>query len=123
MHNFEVTMTHSVDTVFEWKSKGNHQANKCRIRIYWLTWETAIIIATDLQQNSSRQIASATQEIVRFATNFYNLAPNKTMLVEHYPVDNPAHEDTYLQVLLIKNKPIRYEIQKSKLVELIGKQI
>ena len=115
-------MTNKVDTIFEWKSAEDCRY-KCRIRIYWLTWETAIIIATDINDNSSCPVASATREIVRFATDAYDLAPNKTMLIEHYRTDNAANKDTYLQVLLVDNEPVRYEMERSKLVGLIGKQI
>ena len=119
----EATMSDTIDTVFEWKSSGNYESNKCRIRIYWLTWDKAIVIATDLGDHFGHQIANATKEIISFATDFYHLAPNKTMLVEHYIKDDLSNEDTYLQVLLVNNEPIRFEMAKSKLIKLIGREI
>lgn len=43
------------------------------------------------------------------------------MLIEHCSTDNSSDEDTYLQVLLTNNEAMRYEIERSKLIELIGK--
>lgn len=116
-------MTNSVDTVFEWKKEGNYESNKCRIRIYWLTWEKAIVIVTDLGDRFGRQIANATEEIISFAADFYHLAPNKTMLVEHYITVNLYDEDTYLHVLLVDDEPIRYKMKRSNLIKLIGQEI
>ena len=115
-------MTNCVDTVFEWKSPGDRQLNKCRLRIYWLTWEKAIIIATNLSDRSQTQVGDATEEIISFANNYHNLAPNKIMLVEHYLTDDPL-QDTYVQILLIDSEPIRYQVSQHELTELIGKPI
>jgi len=61
--------------------------------------------------------------MVRFASRLYNLAPNKMMLIEHYPLKSSPDEDIYLQVLLRNNESFRYEIAQSKLTQLIGKPI
>lgn len=116
-------MTNNVDTVFEWKTKKKYECNKCRIRIYWVTWETAIVIATDINEHLGLQVANATKEIISFVTDFYNLAPNKTMLVEQYLTGNSSDEDTYLQVLIMGSLSLRYEVKISKLIKLIGREI
>ena len=73
-----------IDTVFFWESTGDKLPNKCRIRICWVTWEKAVIIATDITDIRGKKIADVTQEIISFASKIYDLAPNKVMLVEMY---------------------------------------
>ena len=137
MDDFEVTTVNSVDTVFEWQSEGDSGLNQCRIRIFWLTWEKAIVIVKNINYNCDRSVDSghtdklhndnapsdittATAEIVRFASNFYNLVPSKMMLVEYYPGKN-SDLDIYFHVLLSKDKTVRSEIAKSQLLKLIEK--
>ena len=119
----QVTVTDDIDTVFFWESTGDDQPNKCRIRICWVTWEKAVIIATDITKNPGKRIADVTQEIINFASKLYDLAPNKVMLVEHYPPNTLYHQDTYLQVIMAYDGTIRYEIDKRELTQLIGKSI
>ena len=117
-------MVYEVDTVFDWQSEKDPAHNQCRIRIYWITWEKAIIVATDISENSAdSKIAKCTKEIISFASNLYDLFPNKTMLIEHYPKQDLSDEDIYLQVLLTKDKTVRYEIEREDLIRLINKQI
>ena len=122
-HNLQITVTDDIDTVFFWESTGDDLPNKCRIRICWITWEKAVIIATDITDNPGKKIADVTQEIISFASKLYDLAPNKVMLVEHYAPNTLCHQDTYLQVIMTHDETIRYEIDESELVQLIGKSI
>ena len=117
-------MVYEVDTVFGWQSIEDSAHNQCRIRIYWITWEKAIIVATDISENSAdSKIAKCTKEIINFASNLYDLVPRKTMLVEHYPKKELPDKDTDFQVLLTKDKAVRYEIDRDELIRLINKQI
>ena len=116
-------MTDNIDTVLFWESQGDNRPNKCRIRIYWVTWEKAIVIATDITDRPGKKIANVTQEIINFVSNLYDLFPNKMMLVEHYSPGILLDKDTYLQVFVINNEAMRYQIDKSKLTQLLGTAI
>jgi hypothetical protein len=123
MVDFKVTIPNSVDRVFSWESKVDHELNKCRIRIYWITWDKAIIIATDLTNIPERKIAKVTKEIISFINQSYNLTPSKMMLIEHYQINDLPEQDTYLQVLLTNQEVIKYEIDQRRLKELISKPL
>lgn len=123
MDDHDIVVTNDVDTILEWRDEGDLYLNRCRLRIYWFTWDTAIVIASELPDNHGKQITFATREIIGLATNLYDLVSNKIMFVEHFPVENEPDEDIYLQVLLTKNEAARYEIKKSKLLELVGKPL
>lgn len=112
-----------VDTVFEWKEEGDADYKICRLRIYWLSWDTAIVIAINCSDKPVQRIDNTIKKIIFLIRHNYDLAPNKIMLIEHCPAENYSDEDTYLQIMLINNEAIRYEIDRSLLVELIGKTI
>lgn len=123
MDDYEIAVADDVDTVLEWRSEGDLYLNRCRMRICWITWEKAIVIASELEDNHGKQITFATKEIIRLVTNLYDLVPNKIMFVEHYPAENEPDEDIYLQVLITKDEAVRYEIKRHKLTKLIGKPL
>ena len=116
-------MPNYVDTVLSWKAKECDKPNKCRIRIYWITWEKAIVIATDITAHPGITIDNTYDKIVRLARIHYDIAPNKLMLIEHYSTNDLLDKDIYFQILVINNQFIRYEIDKSELTKLLGKQI
>ncbi|VEP12268.1 hypothetical protein H1P_140051 [Hyella patelloides LEGE 07179] len=116
-------MVNEIDTVFVWESKGDYVHNRCRVRIYWITEEKAVIIATDVTKNPGRKVANVSKEIISFFSNLYNLVPGKTMLVEHYPMSNLPDGDIYLQVLFVNKEAMRYEIGRNELKQLLGKPI
>lgn len=116
-------MDYDVDAVFSWNSEVDREPNACRLNIYWITWEKALVIATEITHNPGRTMHHAIQEVIEFAQNFYDLAPNKMMLLEHYKNPNSAQDDTYFQVLISGDEIIRYEIEKSALIQLLGKTI
>jgi hypothetical protein len=124
MVDFKVIIPDSVDTVFSWESGVDREPNKCRMRVYWITWDKAIVIATDLTNNPGRKIANVTKEIISFTSHIYDLVPSKIMLIEHYLISDSSDADTdldtYLQVLLTNNGVVKYAISNSQVSELIG---
>ena len=123
MNNFEKTTKWGKNTVFFWKSKKNKKSHKCSIKTYWITWEKAIVIATNLTDEIGQEFRDITKEIINFINKEYQLSPKKIMLIEHYPKNSISNKEIYLQVLLTDRRFIRYEIDKKKLVALINKSI
>jgi len=118
-----VDVTADVDTIFEWKEEDDSEYNICRLRIYWITWEKAVVITKNLSGDSSNSITDITKKVIYFTSHYYDLVSNKLMLIEHHSTDNSAEEDIYVQVVMTNDEAVRYEIQESQLVELIGKSI
>lgn len=109
--------------IFDWQSEDEFAHNQYRVRIYWITWEKAVIIATDITENLEGSETANTREIISSICNLHGLVFSKTMFVEHYPSNDLPDKDFYLQVLFTKNEVVRYEIDRDKLIRLIGKQI
>ncbi len=123
VNDAEIIKPNNVDTVFSWESEVDYKPNKCRIRIYWVTWEKVVVVATDMTNNPGRKIANVTKELLSFINHIYDLVPCKIMLVEHYSANNSFQEDSYLQVLLVNDEAIRYQIDQNRLMKLTEKSI
>lgn len=69
-----VNMTADVDIVFEWREEGDSEYSSCRLSIYWMTWDTAIVIARDLSDNLGNKIADITEKIIFLISHNYDLS-------------------------------------------------
>lgn len=123
MEESKVAVVNDVDTVFTWESEKDSQPNKCRIRVFWLSWEKTLVIVTKLAENQGRNIASTTIELTRLIANLYDLTRRKMMWLEHYPATNTTDQDKYLQVILLNNQAVRYEIESQQIETLINKTL
>ena len=99
-----------------WLSE-NDELNQYRLGIYWLSWNKAIVVASDITHLPGRKIADLTPQIIRFVNDNFDLSVNRFMLVEHYPISS-LREDLYLHVLYVNNEAMRYEISKDMLTRL-----
>lgn len=118
-----VTVADDVDTIFSWHSEGDCTVNKCRLRVYWITWEKALVIISEHTDNSGKKITHATRELIRLVSNLYDLLPHKIMWVEHYSEGNSSEQDAYFQVIITNNQVVKYQINKKQLTELSDKVI
>ena len=106
-----------VKIIIDWLSEDD-ELNQYRLRICWLSWTKAIVIASDITCLPGRKIADITPQIICWVSNCFDLFPSNIMLVEHYPISS-LREDLYLHVLYVNNEAMRYEISKDKLMRLI----
>lgn len=116
-------MIEEVKVIINWLSEEEDELNQYRLRIYWLSWIRAVVVASNITSLPGKKIADITPEIIHFVSNNFDLSVNKVMLVEHYPLANVADGDVYLHLLFVNHEVIRYEISKDKLTRLIGKPI
>ena len=117
------SLIEEVKIIINWLSEEDDELNQYRLRIcYWVSWDRAVVIASNITLLPGNKIADLTPRIIRSVRNYFDLSPNQIMLVEHYPISS-LHEELYLHVLCINNEAIRYEIDKNELMQLIAKPI
>ena len=109
--------------IVNWLSPEDDELNQYRLRIYWLSWVRAVVVASDITVYPGRKIANITPRIICLVRNRFNLFPNQIMLVEHYPLASVLDADVYFHLLIVNNEVIRYEISKDELTLLIGKLV
>ena len=100
-------------------SEDDRELNQYLLRICWLSWIRAIVIASNITSFPGKKIGDITPQIMCFINHNFDLSKNQVMLVEHYPISS-LHEDLYLHVLCVDDKAIKYEISKDELTKLIG---
>ncbi len=121
--SYEPSMADDKDTILLWKSTKDSSVHKYRIRIYWISWEKAVVIITEIKDNPDQIIAKTTQELVQFVCELYKLIPEKIMWVEHSAPSNSNDKDTYIQVILMNAEASRYKLEPEKLERLIDKML
>ena len=109
--------------IVNWLSPEDNKFNQYCLRIYWLSWIRAVVVASNITVFPGRRIADITPRIICLACEYCDLFPDKIMLVEHYPISNVPNGDVYFHLLSVNNEIIRYDISKDKLAWLIGKPI
>ena len=112
-------MIDEVKIIINWLSEEDDELNQYRLRICLLSWNKAVVVASDITHLPGMEIADLTPRIICLVGDYFNLCPHNIMLVEHYTSDSLLDEDVYLQVLFKNNETMRYEISEDKLTRLI----
>lgn len=115
-------MIEKVKIIINWLSEENNKFNRYRLRIYWVSRDKAVVVASDITLVRGNKIADLTLQIIRIVRYYFDLSSNQIMLVEHYPISS-LHTELYLHVLYVNNEFIKYEISKDELTWLISKSI
>ena len=108
------------ESIFTWQTKKNSVNNSCYLRIYWLYFDTAIVIVSDLSDNCGSPITDAGEELINLVCSHYKLTRNKIMWLEHFPAKNSQKLDVYYGVQLFSNHLIRHQLTKQNLERLLS---
>lgn len=120
MSPFELPATLDVDMTFSWYSdtaKGNCH---CRLRIYKLTFNTAVIIVSELLDNPGRSITDEASALIHLVCYQFGLAIYKVMWIEHYPAGYLKNEDTFDEIMLTTGIISSRRVSQAKLEEFLG---
>ena len=110
----------STDILFPWHSERADIECQCRLRIYKLPCYQAVVIVSDLPNNSGYTITEEALTLIPLVFNMFVLYPNKTMWIEHYPNRYVKEEETFEQVMLLRNNDRSQRIKKEQIETLLG---
>ena len=110
----------SIDILFIWHSEMTKTECRCRLRIYKLTFDTAVVIVSELTGNSGCTISEEALTLIPLVCNKFALSPTKTMWLEHYPKVDFKEEETFEQVMLLRNNDWSNRIKKEQIEVLLG---
>ena len=116
----EVPAVLTVDTLFTWYSEIAQTDCQCRLRIYKITFDKAVIIASQLHDNPGHSITDEALTLIHLVCYKFGLAPHKTMWIEHYTGGYLKEEDTYEELMLAQFCVRSKRINKQKLEALLG---
>ena len=119
--NLELSMADDIDTILLWSSNPDNSSQKYHLRIYWISWEKAIIIIRRIQERPDEIISTTTNELVHFVCQEYQLKLGKIMWIEHFSGGKSNDLDTYFQASLFNAEVVQYKVEQQKLETLIGK--
>lgn len=113
----------TVDTIFTWQPNGYSIDCQCRLRIYKLSFDTAIVIVSTLPEDSSLALNGMMLELIHVVCYRFGLAPNKTMWIEHDPGWHPNSQEKYYEIILIWNEANWQKSSKEKIEQLLGQPL
>lgn len=120
MTPFKPTATLDVDMEFSWYSEVAKGNCHCRLRIYKLSFDSAVIIVSELLDNPGRSISDEASALIHLVCYQFGLAIYKIMWIEHYPGGYLKDEDTYDEIMLTTGIISSKRISQAKLEEFLG---
>lgn len=120
MTPFEPPATLDVDMKFSWYSEVAKGNCHCRLRIYKLTFDSAVIVVSELVDNPGRSIADEASTLIHSVCYQFGFATYKVMWIEHYPAGYLKDEDTYDEIMLAAGKISSRRVSQAKLEEFLG---
>ena len=109
----------SVDTPIRWYSETAQIHCECRLRIYKVAFDQAVVIVSELPDNPGRSITDEASTLIHLVCDDLELNPAKTMWLEHYPAGYLKDEETYDEVMLVQGYTYSTRIDKQKLEALL----
>ncbi len=109
-----------IDVPITWYSEIAQSQCKCRLRIYKITFDQAVVIVSELEDNPGRSITDEASALIPSICHKFRLTSGQTMWVEHYPAGYLKDEETYDEVVLIQGYTYSKRISKQKLEALLG---
>ena len=113
----------SVDTLFNWQSKITKTDCQCRLRIYKITVNQAVVIASQLPDETSCSITDESLTLIELVCQKLHLNLTSIMWLEHYPKGYLKDEEIYEEVMLIQDKIASKRIKKQKIESLLSVKI
>ena len=107
-------------TRFKWYSETGHTECECGLRIYKITFDKAVVIASELNDNPGRSITDEAMTLINLICYKFGLSPSKIMWIEHKSEGYLKAEDTYDEIWLTMFHVQSRRIKKENLEALLG---
>ncbi len=125
MENKKVSISESpalldTKTRFKWYSEIGQKQCECGLRIYKISFDKAVVIASELKDNPGRSITDEVITLINLVCYKFGLSPFKIMWIEHYPEGYLKEEDTYDEIWLTMFHVKSKRIKKENLEALLG---
>ena len=112
-----------VEQEFKWYSEIGKRDCECRLRIYKITFDKAVVIASELKDNSGCSITDEAITLINLVCYKFGLSPSKTMWVEHKSEGYLKSEDSYDEIWLSMFHVQSRRIKKQNLETLLGTKL
>lgn len=113
----------TIDTPITWYSQITQSKCHYRLRIYKISFDKAVVIVSERQDNSGRLITGEASRLIHWVCQEFALSPRQTMWVEHYPASYLKDDETYEEVTLVKGYTYSTRISKQKIEALLGVEL
>ncbi|MGB5710502.1 MAG: hypothetical protein WBM44_06295, partial [Waterburya sp.] len=94
--------------------------SQCRLRIYYLTFDKAVVIVSELANNPGKSIADTATQLIHLVCYRFGLAPYKVMWVEHFFSGYLKESETYDHVILTPGGITCQRVSQQYIENLLG---
>jgi hypothetical protein len=117
-----------VDGFFDYSDPSYGNDSSCHLRIYRMTDYVTVAIATELAENKGPSITNSSEALWREVVKEYDLDPEKTWFVEHYPGNSEYDKYSFSTVSFTwlgeyATKPQWKHITRQEIERLIGERL
>lgn len=84
-----------VEQILTWRPYEQSFNSQCRLRIYYISVDMAVVIVTELEENPGKSITDSAKQLIHLVCYRFGLAPYKVMWIEHYPAGYLKEAETY----------------------------
>lgn len=109
-----------VEQILTWRPYEQSFNSQCRLRIYYISVDMAVVIVTELEENPGKSITDSAKQLIHLVCYRFGLAPYKVMWIEHYPAGYLKEAETYDLVMLALGEVTCQRVSQQALEGLIG---
>ena len=109
-----------IDTILTWRPHEQSFNSQCRLRIYYISFDMAVVIVTELEDNLGKSITDSAKQLIHLVCYHFGLALYKVMWIEHYPAGYLKEEETYDLVMLALGEVTCQRVSQQYLEGLVG---
>ena len=76
VERYLASLIEEVKIIINWLSEEDDELNQYRLRIYCVSWDRAVVIASNITLLPGKKISEITPRIIRSVKNYFDLSPN-----------------------------------------------
>ncbi len=111
------------DQIINWNSSETGTECQCRLRIFQLSLDRAIVIVSQIPDFPGRSITDEVKTLIAIVCDRFGLTLNQTMWIEHYPVGYLKDDDVYEHISACTTSVTSQRIKKSHLELIVQHEI
>ena len=96
---------------------------QCRLRIFQLSREQAVVIVSQIPDSPTRSITDEAATLMQLLSDRFALNFNQTMWIEHYPFGYLKDDDVYEQISFAGNSVASQRIKRDRLESILQQEI
>ena len=123
MRQTQNTAILTTDTIFSWRPTERGFDCQCRLKIYQKCSDQRVVIFSISPDLPETTFSRTIPPLIRQVNHRFNLSPQKTMWLEHYPGVKFKTTDDYFQLSILQDRVSRFKMAPYQIKLLLGQKV